>query len=319
MRRARAFRLFVHSPRVRGWPGPASAPRRAAHAPRVRHASAQFAGDTRYDALAGAASVATHDGAAAAAHPVSRLADAEALIAGASVVGVDEAQFFEDVAERAEAWAAAGRVVICAGLDATFHRTAFPTVLALIPKAEAVTKLTAVCAGCGGDAAFTLRTARGGCGGGDAAAHSGALIGGAEAYSAACRECFAAATAAAAAAAADAPAEMAEESGYAAPPAVPSPTRAPQRLAPHAPAPAAPLALAGSPQPQAQPSAAKKARPGSGGGGAKRAFGSAGVPWLSTPGAVPLAEGLSRLELVSSPMATAAADAAGRTLLRSMR
>ena len=151
----------------------------------------KFAADTRYDALVGATSVATHDGRARAAVPVSRLSDALALVAESRcvVVGIDEAQFFPDLPECAELWAAAGLRVIAAGLDATFLRTPFPAIASLLCRAERITKLSAVCA-CGSDAAFTLRTAASG--GSDAAAASGELIGGAEAYKAVCRGCFAA-------------------------------------------------------------------------------------------------------------------------------
>ena len=50
-----------------------------------------------------------------------------------------------------------GKVVIVAALDATFAREGFGDILKLVPLAENVIKLTAVCMGCYGDASFTYR------------------------------------------------------------------------------------------------------------------------------------------------------------------
>jgi thymidine kinase len=285
--------------------------------------------------------VATHDGVTATAFPISALSAAAALIAASnpSVVGIDEGQFFEDVAARAEGWANEGRHVIIAGLDATFLRTPFPSIVPLIPRAECVTKLTAVCAGCGADAAFTRRTARVVVASAAPAAasarvsvHSEPLIGGAEAYAAMCRRCYHAAAEADAAAdaaeAAEATAAAMEtaEAGVvaAAPPAVPLPALS-----------APPRVVAGTAQAQAQPTTpsspaaaagAKKARGASAAAAfGKRPFGAAAA------GVWPLSEGVSRLELASSPMAGGGggsggggvhsddARVAGRALLRRMR
>jgi thymidine kinase len=50
------------------------------------------------------------------------------------------------------------KVVIVAGLDGTFQRKPFGSILELIPIAEKVMKLSAVCMYCSKDAPFTLRT-----------------------------------------------------------------------------------------------------------------------------------------------------------------
>merc|ERR1712038_1264122 len=73
------------------------------------------------------------------------------------VVGVDEGQFFPDVVEFCERLADSGTVVIVAALDGTFQRQGFGTILNLVPLAESVIKLTAVCMTCYGDASFTKR------------------------------------------------------------------------------------------------------------------------------------------------------------------
>lgn len=50
-----------------------------------------------------------------------------------------------------------GKTVIVAALDGTFQRKGFPNILELVPLAEHVVKLTAVCMNCFGEAAYTKR------------------------------------------------------------------------------------------------------------------------------------------------------------------
>ena len=59
--------------------------------------------------------------------------------------------------ERAEQWADDGKHVLVSALDATFQRKPFMNVLELIPLAENVIKLTAVCTQCHRDASYTKR------------------------------------------------------------------------------------------------------------------------------------------------------------------
>lgn len=75
------------------------------------------------------------------------------------------------------------QTVLVAALDGDFLRRPFGRVLELIPLAEHVTKLTAVCTGCYGAASFTKRTV---------AATQIQLVGGAETYQPVCRKCFSA-------------------------------------------------------------------------------------------------------------------------------
>lgn len=74
-----------------------------------------------------------------------------------------------------------GKVVIVASLDGSYLREPFKEVMDLIPKAENVTKLTAVCASCAADAAFTLRKTT------EKALH---VVGGADKYQPMCRACY---------------------------------------------------------------------------------------------------------------------------------
>jgi thymidine kinase len=117
------------------------------------------------------------------ATPVKRLYDAIALAKEADVIGVDEGQFMPDLLAFCEEMANAGKVVIVAALDGTYERKPFKEsqVLELIPRAESVTKLTAICFQCRAEAAFTRRIA----GAGEEIA-----IGGHELYVASCRACF---------------------------------------------------------------------------------------------------------------------------------
>jgi thymidine kinase len=168
--------------------------RRYSHA-RRRVLVAKFAGDTRYS---DGGEVSSHDLVKMAAVPArSLVADIAPLLSGVDVVGIDEGQFYPDVVEFATAAADAGKVVIVAALDGDYRRKPFGRVLELIPVAERVDKLSAVCTGpgCARDAAFTKRTA---------ASTQLQLVGAAEAYQPMCRECFASVPGADSAPAADA-------------------------------------------------------------------------------------------------------------------
>ena len=85
------------------------------------------------------------------------------------------------ICEKAIELAENGKIVIIAALDGTFQRKPFGSILELIPAAEKVIKLTAVCAVCGADACFTQRIVN---------SEEIELIGGAELYRPVCRACF---------------------------------------------------------------------------------------------------------------------------------
>ena len=74
------------------------------------------------------------------------------------VIGIDEGQFFPDLVNFCEKMANAGKAVIVAALDGTFQRKGFPTVMELIPLAEHVVKLNAVCMVCFGEGCSVLPT-----------------------------------------------------------------------------------------------------------------------------------------------------------------
>lgn len=64
---------------------------------------------------------------------------------------------FPDIVERCEEFANHGKIVIVAALDGTFQRVGFGNILNLIPLAENVVKLNAVCMICFREASFTKR------------------------------------------------------------------------------------------------------------------------------------------------------------------
>lgn len=74
------------------------------------------------------------------------------------IVGIDEAQFFDDaIVEVAQKLAYRGTRVICAGLDMDFRGQPFGPMPKLLAVAEHVTKLSAVCVVCGAPATRSQR------------------------------------------------------------------------------------------------------------------------------------------------------------------
>ncbi|KAM5306898.1 thymidine kinase, cytosolic [Glossophaga mutica] len=136
----------------------------------------KYAKDTRYSNL-----FSTHDRNTMEALPACRLRDATQEALGADVIGIDEGQFFPDVVEFSETMANLGKTVIVAALDGTFQRKAFGAILNLVPLAESVVKLNAVCMECFGEAAYTKRLGL---------EKEVEVIGGADKYHAVCRLCY---------------------------------------------------------------------------------------------------------------------------------
>ncbi len=115
--------------------------------------------DTRYDTER----VKSHDGKDFDAQPCANSADLEAcLLPTATVVAIDEAQFFDNgLIDLVERLAARGIRVIAAGLDLDFRGEPFGPIPHLICSAEDVTKLHAICVVCGEEASRTQRLVNG--------------------------------------------------------------------------------------------------------------------------------------------------------------
>lgn len=100
----------------------------------------------------------------------------------AQVVGIDEAQFFDDnLPEVCNILANKGIRVIVAGLDMDFKGRPFGPVPALMAIAEHVTKVHAVCVCCGAPANYSYRTS---------SKEGKVLIGEKESYEPRCRNCY---------------------------------------------------------------------------------------------------------------------------------
>ncbi|XP_006635214.1 thymidine kinase, cytosolic [Lepisosteus oculatus] len=137
----------------------------------------KYSKDNRYSD----SGVATHDRRTMEAVPASQLRDIYQLALDCAVIGIDEGQFFPDTVEFCEELANMGKTIIVAALDGTFQRKAFGNILNLVPLAESVVKLNAVCMECFREAAYTKRLG---------AEKEVEVIGGADKYHAVCRACY---------------------------------------------------------------------------------------------------------------------------------
>lgn len=107
-----------------------------------------------------AGSVESRSGVAYRAQAVSDSSEIPPLVTAvrASVVAIDEAQFFDaGLPEIAELLAAEGRSVLISGLDQDFLGRPFNSMPILLALADQVTKLSAICTVCGADATRTQR------------------------------------------------------------------------------------------------------------------------------------------------------------------
>ncbi|MGE5599001.1 MAG: thymidine kinase [Bacteroidota bacterium] len=102
---------------------------------------------------------------------------------GIDVVGIDEGQFFPDLARYANDYAGFGAHVIVTGLPLTSELKPFTSIVELLPFAEEIVRLNAVCARCGSDfGAFThFKAGR---------KTQEVLVGGSDKYDSLCRACY---------------------------------------------------------------------------------------------------------------------------------
>ena len=134
--------------------------------------------DTRYDETA----VVSHDLNSIHSTPVESSSSILLLGSNADVVGIDEAQFFDnELPEVCRKLASKGIRVIVAGLDMDFKGEPFGPMPALMSIAEDVTKVHAVCVLCGSPAMFSYRTVDN---------DDKILLGEKESYEPRCRMCF---------------------------------------------------------------------------------------------------------------------------------
>ncbi len=110
--------------------------------------------DVRYDMQ----KIVSHDENAIVSTPVDNSQTILLLTRDADVVGIDEAQFFDDqIAETCDQLARRGVRVIVAGLDMDYMRRPFGQMPQLLAKADFITKLHAICVKCGNIANYSYR------------------------------------------------------------------------------------------------------------------------------------------------------------------
>jgi len=102
--------------------------------------------------------IVSHSDRAIRSTPVQFAGDILLLAGDCDVVGIDEAQFFDDaIVDVCNTLANAGKRVIVAGLDMDFEGKPFGPMPNLLAVAEYVTKVHAICAQTGGLASFSFR------------------------------------------------------------------------------------------------------------------------------------------------------------------
>lgn len=134
--------------------------------------------DTRYDIE----KVVSHDANAIHSAPVKNSTDILSLIKNVEVVGIDEAQFFDEgIVAVCNQLSNMGIRVIIAGLDMDYLGNPFGPMPKLMAIAEYVTKVHAICVKCGNLANQSHRIST---------QNSLVVIGETDKYEALCRHCF---------------------------------------------------------------------------------------------------------------------------------
>ncbi len=132
--------------------------------------------------------VTSHSGADFEAVPINHSSEIYDLLKDdVNVVGIDEAQFFDDgIVDVAQTLADKGLRVIVTGLDPDFRGEPFACMPEMIVKADKVDKLEAICMRCGEPATRTQRLVNG-----SPANYNDpvVIVGAAEMYEARCRHC----------------------------------------------------------------------------------------------------------------------------------
>lgn len=134
--------------------------------------------DTRYDAE----KIVSHDQTSIRCTPVNSAGNILLLAWGVDVVGIDEAQFFDEgLTDVVEKLMMLGIRVIVAGLDMDYTGKPFGPMPALLAKAEYITKLHAICVQCGDLANYSYRKTK---------TDDLLLLGERDDYEPRCRHCF---------------------------------------------------------------------------------------------------------------------------------
>lgn len=113
----------------------------------------KYAGDMRYSNKM----VVTHDNVKINAYMCSFLYELDKMVQDYHVICIDEVQFYKDAHILCDKWASEGKKVEACGLNGTFQRRPFTIISQLIPFADNITFLKAVCIETGGKAIFSKR------------------------------------------------------------------------------------------------------------------------------------------------------------------
>jgi thymidine kinase len=134
--------------------------------------------DIRYDD----SDVVSHNATTANSTPVDKSSEILLLAGHAQVVGIDEAQFFDNkLPEICTTLANKGIRVVIAGLDMDFKGRPFGPMPTLMAIAESVTKVHAVCVRCGNQALYSYRLVP---------SKEKVLLGEKDSYEPRCRVCY---------------------------------------------------------------------------------------------------------------------------------
>ena len=134
--------------------------------------------DTRYDQT----NVVSHDENTLLSRPIQHSSEILDSVGDAQVVGIDEAQFFDDdLPHVCEKLAIRGVRVIVAGLDMDFKGRPFGPMPHLLSIAEYITKLHAICHHCGSLATHSYRLS---------SDEETVVLGEKDKYEARCRICY---------------------------------------------------------------------------------------------------------------------------------
>lgn len=138
--------------------------------------------DIRYDEN----DVVSHQGTSITSTPVESASSILLMVSDVDVVGIDEAQFFDnELPSVCKKLANAGIRVVVAGLDMDFLGNPFGPMPALMANAEYVSKVHAICLSCGDLAQFSYRKTNN---------NAIVLLGETNEYAPLCRKCYAEAT-----------------------------------------------------------------------------------------------------------------------------
>lgn len=111
----------------------------------------KYKNDTRYDNTM----VVTHDGLKINALVCEYLVEVDKAVENYDVICIDEVQFYKDAHIFIDKWANSGKIIDACGLNGDFKRKCFNVISKLIPLADDIIYLRAICKETGNDAPYT--------------------------------------------------------------------------------------------------------------------------------------------------------------------